>query len=225
MPVTSSSARPSTMQLVLFPSIITLAITILRLVGELQHWPAPWFSTTAGGGLAIIGISWLPLIFGPYFAVKLARKGEGPTSTGKSIAFPVVGLLVLIAGGYVSFTAAHAQNPSKVILGFVIMSIGGAVCFPGWASLSKSLLAYGLAARIPVAILMFFAMRGNWGTHYDALPPDYNGPTDLWPKYLMLGVIPQMLLWVPFTIVIGSLVGAVVKAIARREKPAMQTAS
>src|SRR6516225_5814265 len=110
MPETSSSARPSTMQLILVPSIITLAITILRLVGELQHWPKPWFSTTAGGGLAIIGISWLPLIFGPYFAVKLAREGEGPTSTGKSIAFPVVGLLVLIAGGYVSFTAAHAQN-------------------------------------------------------------------------------------------------------------------
>jgi hypothetical protein len=41
------------MQLILVPSIITLAITILRLVGELQHWPAPWFSTTAGGGLCL----------------------------------------------------------------------------------------------------------------------------------------------------------------------------
>jgi hypothetical protein len=40
---------------------------------------------------------------------------------------------------------------------------------------------------------MFFALRRNWGTHYDALPPDYNGPTELWPKYLMIGVIPQML--------------------------------
>jgi len=213
------------MQLILVPSIITLAITILRLVGELQRWPTPWFSTTAGGGLAIIGISWLPLIFGPYFAVKLSGMGEGPASTGKSIAFPVVGLLILIAGGYVSFTGAHAQNTSRVLLGFVIMTIAGALCFPGWGSLSKSLLAYGLAARVPVAILMFFAFRGNWGTHYDALPPDYNGPTDLWPKYVVLGVIPQMLLWVPFTIVIGSLVGTIVRAIARRDKPATQTAS
>jgi hypothetical protein len=63
MPAASSSVRPTTMQLVLFPSIITLAITILRLFGELQHWAALWFSTTAGGGLAIIGISWLLLIF------------------------------------------------------------------------------------------------------------------------------------------------------------------
>ena len=113
MPETSLSPRPSTLQLILVPSIITLGITILRLVGELQHWPTPWFSTTAGGGLAIIGISWLPLIFGPHFAVKLAGKGEGPASTGKSIAFPVVGLLILIAGGYVSFTGAHAQSTSR----------------------------------------------------------------------------------------------------------------
>jgi hypothetical protein len=224
MPETSSSARSSMMQLILVPSIITLAITILRLVGELQHWPKPWFSTNAGGGLAIIGISWLPLVFGPYFAVKLAARGEGPASTGKSIAFPVVGLVILIAGGYVSFTAAHTQSPARVLLGFVIMAIGGAFCFPGWVSLSKSLLAYGLVARIPVAILMFFALRGNWGTHYDALPPDYNGPT-VWPKYLVIGVIPQILLWVPFTIVVGSLVGAIVRAVARRDKPAMQTAS
>jgi hypothetical protein len=225
MPETSSSPRPSTTQLILVPSIITLAITILRLVGELQHWPGPWFSTTAGGGLAIIGISWLPLIFGPYFAFKLAGKGEGPASSGKSIAFPVLGLVILIAGGYVSFSGARAQSPSTVILGFVIVTAAGALCFPGWGALSKALLAYGLAARIPVAIVMFFALRGNWGTHYDALPPGYNGPTDLWPKFLMIGIIPQMLFWVPFTIVVGSLLGAIVRAIARRDKPAMQPAA
>ena len=151
MPETSSSPRPSTTQLILVPSIITLALTILRLVGELQHWPGPWFSTTAGGGLAIIGISWLPLIFGPYFAFKLAGKGEGPASSGKSIAFPVLGLVILIAGGYVSFSGARAQSPSTVILGFVIVTAAGALCFPGWGALSKALLAYGLAARIPVA--------------------------------------------------------------------------
>src|SRR5262249_57600388 len=111
MPETSSSARPRTMQVIWVPSIITLAITILRLVGELQHWPGPWFSTTAGGGLAIIGISWLPLIFGPYFAVKLAGKGEGPPSSGKSIGFPVVGLVILIAGGGVVFSPAPPPHP------------------------------------------------------------------------------------------------------------------
>jgi len=56
-------------KLILIPSLITLGVTILRLVGELQHWTPILFNRSAGGGGAAVGISWLPLIFGPYFAV------------------------------------------------------------------------------------------------------------------------------------------------------------
>jgi len=59
-------------KLIIIPAVITLGVTILRLVGELAHWPTPWFSAVAGGGAAVVGISWLPIIFGPYFALKLA---------------------------------------------------------------------------------------------------------------------------------------------------------
>jgi hypothetical protein len=45
----SSSSPNSLMRLVVVPALITLGITILRLVGELQHWPAPWFNTSMGG--------------------------------------------------------------------------------------------------------------------------------------------------------------------------------
>jgi hypothetical protein len=41
-------------RLIAIPAVITLLITILRLVGELQHWPTPWVSPVAGGGGAII---------------------------------------------------------------------------------------------------------------------------------------------------------------------------
>ncbi len=225
MAETPSGARPSVIQLILVPALLTLAVTILRLVGELQHWSPPFFNSSPGGGGALVGISWLPIIFGPYFALKLAGAGDPPASTGKSIAFPVLGLAVMILGGFVSVKGAQAQIPSRVILGFAIMAVGAALCFPGWNALAKTLLAYGLAARIPVAIVMIFALRGNWGTHYDGLPPGYNGPTDLLPKWVMIGLIPQMLLWVSFTIVVGSLFGAIVSAIARRGKPAVQTAS
>ena len=67
------------------PAVITLGITILRLVGELQHWLPRFFNTAPGGGGALVGISWLPIIFGPYFAVKLAGAGEGTPSTGKVV--------------------------------------------------------------------------------------------------------------------------------------------
>ena len=68
--------------LITIPALITLGITILRLVGELEHWPKPWFSAAAGGGGAIIGISWLPIIFGPYFALKLAGAGDRTLERG-----------------------------------------------------------------------------------------------------------------------------------------------
>src|SRR5271157_6243087 len=88
--------------LITIPALITLGITILRLVGELEHWPKPWFSAAAGGGGAIVGISWLPIIFGPYFALKLAGSGDGPSSAGKAIGFAFLGLALLLVGGVTS---------------------------------------------------------------------------------------------------------------------------
>ena len=89
----------------------------------------------------------------------------------------------------------------------------------------KTLLVYGYAARIPVAIIMFFAIQGSWGTHYDALPPNYPGPTDLWAKYAFIGLFPQLVIWPVFTVIVGSLTGGITTAITRRGKPAVQTAA
>ena len=86
----TGSGKKSIVQLILMPSLITLAVTILRLEGELQHFRTPWFSSSAGGGGAIIGISWLPIIFGPYFALKLAGSDEGTSSYGKAFGMTVL---------------------------------------------------------------------------------------------------------------------------------------
>jgi hypothetical protein len=75
----------------------------LRLVGEMRHWPTLLFNTSAGGGAAIIGIAWLPFIFGPYFALKFTGAGEGPSSTGKAIGFAVLGIVLLLGGSFVAF--------------------------------------------------------------------------------------------------------------------------
>ena len=37
-------------QLILVPSVITLAVTLLRLVGELQNWSPRLFNKEPGGG-------------------------------------------------------------------------------------------------------------------------------------------------------------------------------
>lgn len=210
--------------LILVPTLITLAVTIVRLVGELRHWSPKFFNSAAGGGAAVVGIVWLPIIFGPYFALKLSERGQGAKGMGKAIGLTVVGLIVLFAGGFVGF-APQLRFPGKEAVGYLIIAASAALVFPGWPALFKTLLAYAYAARIPVAILMIFAIGGSWGTHYDALPPEYHGPTAFWPKYFDIAFLPQLIFWVAFTVIIGALFGSIAVAIARLVRRVPQTAS
>ena len=221
----NSNSNTSTMQLILIPSLITLAVTLLRLVGELQNWPSVLFNREAGGGGSIIGITWLALVFGAYFAVKLARAGEVPQSAGRVIGFSLLGLVVTFVGGYLGFGMA-AEFPGKIVIGLVLIIAGGLIPFLGWKALAKVLLAYGYAARIPVLIVMYFAMRGNWQTHYDAIPPA-PFPQDLpfWTKFIQLAVVPQLVMWIAFTIIMGSLFGGIAFAVTRRSKTEAQPAT
>ena len=213
--------------LITIPALITLAITILRLVGELKHWPKPWFSTAAGEGGAIVGISWLPIIFGPYFALKLAGTGDRPSSLGKAIGLAFAGLVVLALGGVLA-GVGEARHPSLIVVGFLVMLLAAFVARGGWVSLGNTLLTYALAARIPVLIVMYFAMAGNggkgWGTHYDAAPPNFP-PHSFAAKFLELAVLPQLTLWIGWTVVLGSILGVIAVAIAGRGKQAAPAAA
>ena len=98
---------------------------------------------------------------------------------------------------------------------FVAFSIVGvAIGILAWPALGRTLLAYGLAARIPVALLMLVAMLGNWGTHYDARPSYPQMSTLGW--WVGIGLVPQFFFWIWITIVFGALFGIAAAAIARR---------
>lgn len=213
--------------LITVPTLITLGVTILRLVGEVEHWPKPWFSTAAGGGVAIIGISWLPIIFGPYFALKLAGAGDGPSSVGKAAGFAVLGLVVLVLG-IVLAGATHEHPSILTLVAFLVMLVAAFIPGVGWRSLGNSLLAYAFAARIPVLIVMFLAMRGNggqgWGTHYDAPPPNFP-PHSFAAKFFYIAVLPQLTGWIGWTVVVGAIIGVIVVAIMGRGKQAAPAAT
>ena len=223
MAETTSGNRVEITKLILVPSLITLGVTILRVVGELQNWSPLFFGKGAGGGGAIVGIAWLPIFFGIYFALKVAGAGAGPTSLGRTFAFWGVGLALLVAGGYLGFVAFQSGSAVTGIAALALMIGAVAAQFWGWPSLAKVLLAYAYAARIPVLAVMFLAFKGSWGTHYDALPPDFVSKgfaSDFWN----LAFIPQMFIWIAFTVLVGTLFGAVTAAIAQRRKPATQAA-
>src|SRR5262245_59037866 len=93
----------NTKKLVLVPALISLAVTLLRVAGELGHWSENWFSTATrgfdprGGGMAwLFGITWLAAPFGIYFAWRLAGAGKGAISILRHAAMAAAGLLILL---------------------------------------------------------------------------------------------------------------------------------
>jgi hypothetical protein len=217
-----NSKPVSIVNLIAIPAIITLAVTILRLEGELHRWSMTFFNNTAGGRGALVGISWLPIIFGPYFALKLAGSGAGPASLGKATKFMLLGLLVFIIGGVVEgMSVFKLHNFRLALVGFILMLVAAIIPRAGWRSFGNTLLAYAFAARIPVLVVMYFAMSANgglgWGTHYDAAEPPFTH-LPLGVKFFDLAVVPQMTFWIGYTVVLGAIFGIILTALFRRSR-------
>ena len=131
----------SAWSLVRVPVLITLGVTLLRLLGALGGLPDFLVNREAGGAGAIIGIVWLAPIFAVWFGRKHAAAGES------------------------GFLAALWTN-----------------------------FVYSLGARVPVILIMLFATLGDWGTHYDAYPPEMESMS-LIAQWLVGGVVAQVLFW------------------------------
>jgi len=104
---------------------------------------------------------------------------------------------------------------------FTTKLIGASGTF--WKNLAKTLFYYGLAARIPVVIIMGLAIFGEWGTHYDAFPPSF--PAMSAPvAFLVGGVVTQLVVWVGiWTVGVGTLVGVIASKILGSKTEAAQT--
>ena len=209
-----ASVRPG--NLILVPAVISLAVTLLRLVGELQGWSPRLFSKEAGGGGALVGISWLVLVFGAWFGWKLAKAGKGPGAIGRAIGLTILAFAIVPALGFSANALGMSQQSLSTFAVYVVGAIVGLVLgLRAWPALGRTLLAYAFAARVPVVLVMLAAILGNWGTHYDVAPPDLPAMAPL-SKWLLIGVLPQMTIWIWFTVVVGSLFGILAAAVARR---------
>lgn len=224
----AAADRTTILRLIWIPSLISLGVTLLRLIGELLHWSGKWFSSETMGikpsGVSwLIGITWLAIPFGAYFARKLAAAGQVPDSLGKAFICVGAGTLLIIAQFY-WLPLVPVGFPYYLVFIWAGMAMVGIIQMYAWHELFNTLLAYALAARIPVVIIMILAMRGNWGTHYDfvGVPPAEQMP--LVPRILWLAVFPQLIFWVAFTIFLGMLAGVVTLSIVRKRQPTRQAA-
>lgn len=210
----------STKNMILVPAVITLGVTLLRLTGELLHWSPKLFNPAPGGGGALVGIAWLAPVFGAWFGWKLARAGERPGSVGKAIGFAVLGFAIMPLIGFLAIKMGVPRQSFTIFGIFIVVAIVGAfLAYRAWPGLGRTLFAYALAARIPVVVVMLIAMLGNWGTHYDVAPPGFPAMGTL-AKWLAIGVLPQLTIWIWFTMAAGAIAGAITAAALRAKHPA-----
>lgn len=213
-------------RLILIPSAITLAVTVLRVWGELEGWPSLLFGRAPGGGAALVGITWLVPVFGAWFALNQARDAPGVEGT-RVLGVGVLALVVVFAMNFLVALIKKEQSGLGILGVFAVSSAFGAmVGVYAWPALGRTLLAYGLAARIPVVVVTLAAIRGDWRTHYDALPPVFPSMAPL-AKWFWIGILPQMTIWMAFTVIVGTIAGGVAllveerRAAARRGAPRM----
>jgi hypothetical protein len=198
-----------TLRLILGPLTISAAMTLLRLLGELEHWSPRWFASQTGGltptGTTwLFGMSWLPVFFGPYFVDRLRKTESSPNALKVFLLGATGGGLVLLGNRFV-LPLIPLPFPQFLLGVWAVMATGATLQAWGWPPLFRALLLYGLGSRAIVAFVMLFAMIGNWGTHYDyvGMPPEFQMP--LVPRFLWLALFPQLIFWVGFTIILGSL--------------------
>jgi hypothetical protein len=204
-------------ELVVWPGAISLLVTLVRLTGELLDWSPAIFNKQAGGGGSPLGITWLVFPFGAWFGWQVAKRGDLPAHLGKAFALLVAGVACVPVVGTIVTRLGLVQDgqPSQLAAIAVAGVLGLVVAYPAWPALSRTLVCYALAARVPVVLVMLVAMLGNWGTHYDVPPPDFPA-MGVFAKWLWIGVLPQFTIWIWFTLVFGGLVGTVAGAIAKR---------
>jgi hypothetical protein len=176
-------------------------------VGELRGWSPDYFSRLPGGGLAIVGITWLTPFVGAYFGWRLTRAGVRSPGVATVAGWSTGSLLLGLALGYGLERVVQPSWTGTLVLWAGVAVLVAMMSFVTWPALGWPLLVYAAAARIPVAIIMVFAIWNRWGTHYDAPPP---GLPALFPlaRWLWTGLLPQSTIWIAFTLAVGMVGGA-----------------
>jgi len=215
--VPSMSKNPAgALSLVLIPAVVTLLVTILRLVGELEGWNDQIFSNVPPHGEpkpGWMGIAYLVPIFGFWFGWRLRRATGEPAHVGKAALRMLIGGVCFIGGlalclylGWIKMPSADEPGtPSGTTAMLVIIAVSAAILLVAWPRLAGTLALYGLLARIPVLIITYLAIHYGWDTHHVKLPPGTQLPDE--SDRLLFLAMPQVTFWIVYTMLFGGLFG------------------
>lgn len=212
-----SETRPvRTLRLLLWPSLITLAINVLRCYLEVHGS----IQAVTGGALAPLGITWLAFVFGAWFGWRLRRAGSRPRR--RAFTASLLALLLLVAVVAFSFSGLDRQDTSPSAFAQLrstvqaLCGVAAALAVVGmvlWWRLGLVLLMYAIPARLTVLLLTYLAKTNGWDTHYVKFGPA-GIERDLGDTMLS-AAIAQLGFWVPFTMVAGSMAGNLAALLVR----------
>ena len=201
----------ATLRLILWPSILTLVVSVLRLVLEVQGV----IGSQSGGGFAPLGITWLVFVFGGWFGWRLAKSGSRPALSWPVLwaLLPLVAIVAAVGIGFGQIDRAaqsdDAYTALRATVGVIAMITLGAAafCFVVWPRLALTVLLYALPARATVLALTYLAKVQEWDTHYTKFGP--GGIESELGETMFAASVAQMGFWVPFTVVGGAVAGTI----------------
>jgi hypothetical protein len=201
---------PSTLRLILWPSLITLVISVARFVAEVNGT----VNAVSGGAGTLLGITWCIFAFGAWFGWRLAKAGHGPrvrfAFVWALLAFAAI--VAAVAHGFRPLVGADrseqtyaALRQAVLIADAVAIAAAVAMAFV-WRRLAWTMLAYAIPARLTVVALTWLAKSRGWDTHYQKFGP--SGIESDMTDTMISASVAQLGGWVPLTVVGGVLAGS-----------------
>ena len=194
-----------------FAVLISVAVAALRFFGQVQGW----ITTSSGGGLHPVGVVWLPFLFGPVFASRLARIGSAPRMR-RSSAIGVVGLLLIIGVLTWQFApiadlpgsdpAVKEATNKALFVSFIATLLVFAMHAAAWWRLALTMICYAVPVRLVVIALTAIAKQNDYDTHYTKFGP--SGEQFDLATTLTTASIAQLGFWVPVAVVCGFATGS-----------------
>lgn len=197
-------------RLLLWPSLLTAAISGFRLLAEVNGW----LTSVSGGRLVPVGITWCIFVFGGWFGWRLAAADSGPR-VRHAFVWALLAFLAAAATAALGFRPLVGADQSEatftavravVLTAAAVTTVGAIGMFVVWPRLAWLMLLYAVPARALVVALTWLAKTQGWDTHYTKF-----GPTGIerdLATTMVSASLAQFGFWVPLTIVGGTLAGS-----------------
>src|SRR5690606_31087414 len=154
-------------------------------------------------------------VFGFWFGLRMQRSGAGVANPNRTLLMAVVAVAAALASVAICTQLELISMPTKeapgefhgIVYFMGSLGLGSLLAFVAWPRMAITMLVYAILARVPVIVITWLAVRGEWNTHHAKLPAEFVLPADA--DIMSVLITPQMTFWPMLTVIFGTLCAAV----------------